>query len=145
MIFNVIIGIGYELFRCIDEIILLCLCVRLRLSVHPGWSVEDDTTVPVHRLAGAGHSKVRRRFHRLHRSGAQDKGTVWPGRPDHSPLQVWGLLRGDTTRELYFTPTKNTFKYFTGLVVTLSKERNTKCKALCTVHWTGIPIVCDRT
>ena len=79
---------------CIADFLFL----QLSVCASPGRSVEDDTTVPVHGLAGAGHSKVRRRFHRLHWSSTQDQGTVWPGRPNHGPLQVWGTLRNSLAR-----------------------------------------------
>ena len=57
-----------------------------------GRSVADGASVPVHRLARAGCSQVRRGIHRLRRTGAQDQGTVRPGRTNHRTLQVRELL-----------------------------------------------------
>ena len=73
-----------------------CLCVSsschlvtdVCVFLCSGRSVEDDTTVPVHRLARTGHPQVRGRLHWLHWSSAQDQGAVWAGWTHHRPLQV---------------------------------------------------------
>jgi len=72
--------------RLLYNFLWLLMTLLTRITV--GWTVEDPTPVPVHWLAGTRSPQVRRRIHRLRRSGAQDEGAVRSGRTNHRSLQV---------------------------------------------------------